>query len=152
MARDTLPAKPSILIYISPYSGQEARLRQIQAGIEEEGIPCTWRSAEGDAALLARRGAEESQLEVGIGVAADGLCGHYRKLPEGKPLFLLPYDSTPPAWRQLGCNAARLVKGTPFKLESSHSGDSDPTPAGTEEWLFDIIRKIVQEKLKDHGR
>ncbi|MDR3560359.1 MAG: glycerol dehydratase reactivase beta/small subunit family protein [Negativicutes bacterium] len=152
MPRETGPVKPRIMIYIQPHSGHEAKLREVQAGMEEEGIPCAWGTGEGDATLLAHRGADDSQLEVGVGIASDGMSVHCRKLPRDKPLFLLTAGGNPTAWRHIGCNAARLVKGIPFKPLPGETADGGGTSANVEQWMIDIVRRVIQEKLEGHGR
>ncbi|MDR3589828.1 MAG: glycerol dehydratase reactivase beta/small subunit family protein [Negativicutes bacterium] len=152
MPRETAPVKPCIMIYVSPHSGQEAKLREVQAGIEEEGIPWDRGNGEGDAALLAYRGAEESQLETGIGIAAAGMSLHCRKLPRDKPLFSLTAGEDPAAWRHLGCNAARLVKGIPFKALAGEAADRAANSADVERWISDIVQRVLQENREDHGR
>ena len=75
---------------------------------------------------------------------------HYHKLPADKPLFILHAGDDPVAWRLLGCNAARLVKGTPFKdlaVERADSRDDD-----LRRWLTGVIMEIVRQKLDGHGR
>lgn len=148
---ESAPIKPSIVIYVNSHYGQEAKLREVQAGIEEEGIPCAWYVGAGDAGSLAYRGASESQLGVGVGISAEYMSVHSRKLPEETPLFVLADGNNSAAWRRLGCNAARLVKGTPFKeLVAGKAGRDDDD---IRNWLAAVIREIIEQKqLNGHGR
>jgi Dehydratase medium subunit. len=150
MRREKVPDSPSIVIYVNAHFGQEAKLREVAAGIEEEGIPSSWFVAAGDAVALAHRGASESRLGVGIGISTDSLSVHYHKLPGDKPLFALPAANNPVAWRQLGNNAARLVKGTPFKYFVAAPPVS--REEDTKRRLADVIQEIIQQKLNGHGR
>jgi hypothetical protein len=149
MVTENAAVRPKIVIYVDAHFGQEAKLREVQAGIEEEGVPSSWCVGAGDAYSLACRGAAESPLGVGIGIGAEAMSVHYHKLPADKPLFVLPAGE-PPAWRRLGGNAARLVKGTPFKdlaAEGADSGDDD-----LRRRLTDIVMEIIQQKLEGPGR
>lgn len=150
MITDNMAVRPHIVIYVAAHFGQEAKLREAQAGMEEEGVPSAWFVGAGDAVSLAGRGAAESPLGVGVGIAAEAMSVHYNKLPADKPLFVLPAGDGPPAWRRLGCNAARLVKGTPFRgpaAEQADGGDADRLA-----WLTGVVREIIRQKLDDHGR
>jgi hypothetical protein len=149
MVTENAAVRPNIVIYVNAYFGQEAKLREVQAGIEEEGVPSAWCVGAGDANSLACRGAAESPLGVGVGIGAEAMSVHYHKLPAAKPLFVLPAGE-PPVWRRLGCNAARLVKGTPFKAltaEGEDGGDDD-----LRRWLTGVVRDIIRRKLEGQGR
>lgn len=92
-------------------------LREIGFGIEEEGIPfMSVEVSSGDYHELAERASGHSQLEVGIGVDAEGkLCLHQSKLPDGYYLFETNLYERMINLRDFGANSARLVKGMPFK-------------------------------------
>lgn len=115
------PERPTIVV-ISPCIATEAvagRLREVCAGIEEEGVPYTQR-LDGNglaAAQLARRAAQRSPLDVGVGVDAEGtVCVHHDKLPAPPAALTAASDADPAAVRLLGQNAARIVVGLPLKI------------------------------------
>lgn len=150
MVTGNAAVRPNIVIYVNAHFGQAAKLREVQAGMEEEGVPGAWFVGAGDACSLACRGAAESPLGVGVGIGAEALSVHYHKLPADKPLFALPAGDGPSAWRRLGCNAARLVKGTPFKDLAAEGADSDDDDV--RRWLTGIVMEIIRQKLEGHGR
>jgi hypothetical protein len=93
--------------------GQRECLREIGAGMEEEGVPYrTETASEGRACELAFAAALASPLDVGVGVDGEGnICVHHAKLPPDAPALAGPASSG----RVMGHNAARLVTGIPFK-------------------------------------
>lgn len=109
-ARRTRPAVV-VLHQVCP----DSCLRELTAGMEEEGVPFRVEEAEaaaGGAAELAHAAAHASTLDVGIGVDAAGhICVHHAKLPPDAPAL----NGPPRHARSLGHNAARLVTGIPFK-------------------------------------
>ena len=175
MQIDKAANKPSIIICTYPHTGYEAKLRELQAGMEEEGVPCLLAdAAAADAVALAYKGAQVSPLGVGIGISADSLCVHYQKLPESQPLFVLAGAGSRGEWRTFGYNAARLVKGLPFKTIaaevepvaapavcdvhaiSPEQGTVQQYPANDDmAELYATVRKIVlkvlQENVQGHG-
>ncbi|KJS20101.1 MAG: hypothetical protein VR72_15875 [Clostridiaceae bacterium BRH_c20a] len=93
-------------------------IKEITAGLEEEGVPWELRKfVDWDAVILACNSAAESILQVGIGVGKNGDAAvHYARLPFTEPLFFISYsDGNQDLWRILGSNAARLIKGMPFR-------------------------------------
>lgn len=137
--------KPSITLCIHIHEGCEKKLREIQAGIEEEGVPYTvLPEAEADCIALAYKGAGLSQLGVAIGISSSGLCIHHHKLPADEPLFVSQGTGNGSDWRRFGYNAARLIKGIPFKNE-------EPLPAAAKEEpeLARLVREIVLKVLKE---
>ena len=76
---------------------------EVLLGIEEEVIDSAW--------LAAR----QSPLLVGIACDQEKLIVHYKNLPASAPLFTLMYQQDNHARRSIGTNAARLVKGIPFR-------------------------------------
>ncbi|MEX5635316.1 glycerol dehydratase reactivase beta/small subunit family protein [Parafrankia sp. FMc2] len=106
-------------------------IREIHAGMEEEGVPFRTEPAHsdhsglghhddhgrgddhgGEAATLAYAAARASALDVGVGVDAHGtICVHHAKLPPAAPALTGPAS----AGRVLGHNAARLVVGLPLR-------------------------------------
>ena len=57
----------------------------------------------------------QSPLLVGIGCSREKLVVHYKNLPSSAPLFTLTYQQNSHDRRSIGNNAARLVKGIPFR-------------------------------------
>ncbi|VBB05300.1 diol/glycerol dehydratase/dehydratase reactivating factor [Lucifera butyrica] len=145
MAAIATPVKPCVMIYIEQQAGQEEKVREIEAGLEEEGIPYLLVTGCGShAAELAYQGAAASPLGVGIGIHRESLCIHYHRLPPEEPLFRLDGSARPEDWRRVGYNAARLVKGTPFKEmeppEPVKENDGD---------LPDLINQIICRILQE---
>lgn len=107
--------KPTIHVLCAPDASAEA-LRQLQYGMEEEGIPWENGTKSGaDALALAWEAAQASRLEVGVGLDAQSLILHFSKLEREQPLFRIPAQSAYGQMRALGANAARLVKKLPLK-------------------------------------
>ena len=146
--------RPRIHFYFHPQVA-ESLIDSIAAGIEEEGVPY-WREArdQGDAVTLAYTAAQESHLGVGLGLEADGLLVlHYERLQPGHPLYQGRVGNRPLTGRHVGSNAARLVKGIPFKpwVEEDARTISPPAtalPAG--ETLDPLLIKRVVEVLLGH--
>jgi propanediol dehydratase-reactivating factor small subunit len=109
----TQRARPAVVVRYLPGEANRASLREVAAGLEEEGVP--WRlqqGGEGSAPDLAFDAARASALSVGLGVDAEGaVCVHHAKLPAARPVATGPAGQA----RVLGHNAARLVTGIPFK-------------------------------------
>lgn len=145
--------KPSIIICTAQLDGYEDKLRELQAGMEEEGVPYSFlEGTASDAVALGYQGAQSSLLGVGIGIAAASLCIHYQKLPEDQPLFVLDGQGTLAEWRNFGYNAARLVKGLPFKkitLQEESAAADELTQLY--ESVRKIILKVLQESAQGHG-
>ena len=106
--------KPTVHVRCAEDTPQ-AVLRQLQYGMEEEGIPWEAAAGTGDALSLAWEAARSSRLEVGIGLDRQALVLHYSKLEREQPLFRIPANSGMETVRALGANAARLVKKLPLK-------------------------------------
>jgi hypothetical protein len=100
-------------------SGPAGVVRELLAGIEEEGVPYAElpvSDAEVDSATvdLAIRAARRSPLQVGVGIGPAGdICVCHAKVAE--PIFELPAGSAGAAARTLGHNAARMVVGLPLR-------------------------------------
>lgn len=150
---DQLSAKPCVIIYAFPHPGYDQKIRQVKAGMEEEGIPYSLVASKKAAAVeMAYQGACESQLGVGIGMSVDSLCIHYAKLPCDQPLFILSGPGSAMEWRCFGYNAARLVKGIPFKSILEEKRLSQPSDTSELYNLVScIVTKILQESAPDHG-
>ncbi|MDF2569452.1 MAG: dehydratase medium subunit [Sporomusa sp.] len=152
MQSDTTVKKPSIIICAFPHEDCEAKLREIQAGMEEEGVPCSLLTGEEmDAIALAYRGAHASPLGVGVGISPLGMCIHYQKLPERQPLFLLDSEDNLAEWRRFGYNAARLVKGLPFKEKQTEEAGAGLDTTQLYASVREIVLKVLQEFAQGHG-
>ena len=99
--------------------------REVLLGIEEEGIPfVVQQQAAGDVTHSAWQAASRSPLLVGIACNKQTLVVHYKNLPASAPLFTLMSQQNSHARRCIGNNAARLVKGIPFRdYHSSSTGE-----------------------------
>ena len=107
--------KPTIHIYYAPDASAEL-LRQLQYGMEEEGIPWETETRPAtEARALAWAAANASRLEVGVGLDAQSVVLHFSKLDSAAPLFHIPARSGAELVRALGSNAGRLVKKLPLK-------------------------------------
>ncbi len=119
MIHTSTQGMPCIVVCLSQDFAYPEVLREILSGIEEESIP--YRVVQDDTAQgvsLAFKAAELSPLDVGIGADGSGCVAvHYRQLPPSAPLFRLDYRMDLPKVRSACSNAARLVKGTPFKMQ-----------------------------------
>ena len=145
--------KPCISIYVYNHPGSAQKVREVQAVMEEEGIPCLLvESHETDVIALAHQAARTSKLGVGVGIGPEGLSIQYDKLPAKEPLFLLPTSGMPKDWRRFGYNAARLVKGIPFKHESEEKIDPQcQDSSALYHLVWSIVQKILQETGQGHG-
>ncbi|MDT0016421.1 glycerol dehydratase reactivase beta/small subunit family protein [Listeria swaminathanii] len=110
-------SKPAIYFHADKDADSEC-IKQVLFGIEEEGIPCELEIISlKEEVQAAFRASASSPLLVGITLKNDHLVIHYRNLPPDKPLFS-EYRfgaATLEKQRNMGMNAARLVKGVPFK-------------------------------------
>lgn len=112
-------ARPVVNLLVTDPSADE-RVQPICLGLEEEEIPwhCQPIADKRDLTALAKQAADGSKLGVGLAVDEDGIVLHHRDLPPGKPLLTLTEKELNAAQlRQLGANAARLVKGNPLLLD-----------------------------------
>jgi hypothetical protein len=104
---------------------------------------------------LAKQAAHMSKLNVGIACNGDEgeIVLHHRELASERPLFKLAIkDADKAQLRQLGINAARLVKGEPLVFREDVPPDSamQHPVTGTEmdsKELLDLIVRIVLELL-----
>lgn len=139
--------KPSIYVYYSSSITDISIFHQLIWGIEEEGIPYQWiRQTKGEALELSFMAAEASSLGVGVGIGDDRLIIlHYGKLPYEMPLFQIPHASSPSMMRAIGANAARLVKGIPFKEIDHKNNREDQYPSEMESDLKSMIARVLEE-------
>ncbi|MBC8060102.1 MAG: glycerol dehydratase reactivase beta/small subunit family protein [Clostridiaceae bacterium] len=105
--------RPVIKVFVTKTS--EAFLKEVLAGIEEEGVLYEVESCEyGSAKDLATIAAAESLLETGIGIDKEFACITICKLPKNSALQ--SYSCLDNAQLRLaGSNAARIIKGLPLK-------------------------------------
>ncbi|WP_214109871.1 glycerol dehydratase reactivase beta/small subunit family protein [Acrocarpospora catenulata] len=106
--------RPTVVVRYRPVPANRRCLRELGAGLEEEGVPFRAEPVGEDSTAreLAYGAALASDLDVGVGVdAAGNTCVHHAKLPPEVPALAGP----PSAARGMGHNAARLVVGIPFK-------------------------------------
>jgi hypothetical protein len=144
----------AIHVYYSSQLNDPSRFHALLNGIEEEGIPFFTKEKQETSALESSyQAALDSNLGVGIGIGGDGhIILHYTKLCKEEPLF----TTNLPEWdkqRVLGANAARLVKGIPFKsfeiieeqeMKASTAAEEEPI---TKEEIAAIVA-IVLKRLK----
>ena len=105
-------SKPAVLIYAD--HPDEDLLRELLAGIEEEGVLYQVTDQAGDPDDLAWEAAKASMLGSGIGIRGRQLAMQMAGLPRRKNVFELN-DSGFWQCRNLGANSARAVKKMPFK-------------------------------------
>ncbi len=106
--------KPEIKVYYQKNKVPKDTVVNVLLGIEEEGLPFSLEEKTGTAKELAYKAAEASHLGVGLGIS-DDIALQYIKLKEDEPLFLIPAGDDELFQRNIGANAARLVKRMPFK-------------------------------------
>ncbi len=122
----SMPENTHPAIVISVDQGAEQKTwQQLLLGMEEEGIPFVLHpltssdsSRDADALmLLAHQACAASPVAVGVAVGTRDIVVHDPHLPVDKPLFTMANypQRAGEDLRRLGCNAARLVKGLPFK-------------------------------------
>lgn len=114
---------PAIVIAVTDECSEQ--WRDVLLGIEEEGIPFVLQPRTGgDLVHHAWQAAQRSPLLVGIACDRHTLVVHYKNLPASVPLFTLMHHQDSQAHRNTGNNAARLVKGIPFRdLNSEATGE-----------------------------
>jgi hypothetical protein len=112
-----LNVRPVVLIYLDKRASAED-IQYIFYGLEEEKIPFTLEqkdfSTATEAAYIA---ANTSSLNVGIGYVNNEVALHYKNLAPETPYQSIQRVVTCPPLilKNFGGNAARLVKGVPFK-------------------------------------
>ena len=106
---------PSIKISVSGKNFEY--IKEIAYGIEEEGIPYEITEENFyDITEKAYEISQNSRLAVGIAVNSEEAVIHFSKLDADKPLFVISlYEVGREKLRACGSNAARLIKGIPFK-------------------------------------
>ncbi|MEE8836533.1 MAG: glycerol dehydratase reactivase beta/small subunit family protein [Eubacteriales bacterium] len=105
--------KPSILIYT--HAADDKILKEICAGIEEEGVFYDISEKEQtDVDRLAFEAAGESVLGSGIGISGTEAAFQMSRLPVGRNIMKYRLPDTEQC-RLLGTNSARAVKREPLK-------------------------------------
>ncbi len=109
--------KPAIHFYVDQFQDTSIT-NQILFGIEEEGIPVQITDMDVENVIhAAYTAATISPLLVGVALKDNQFVIHYRNLQPEQPLFYEQMLQNKCAYqvRDFGANAARLVKGIPFK-------------------------------------
>ncbi len=112
--------KPTIVIYT--HGGSTQLLREICAGIEEEGVLYEITDHEsGTASTLSEMACRASMLGVGIGLDGNGASLHIKGMnvhqSEDETTALLSHTTLDPEKaRALGTNSARVIKRLPLRL------------------------------------
>ena len=114
--------KPTIVIY--SHMADEASLREICAGIEEEGVlyEIILRNP-GTATALSADACEASMLGVGIGICGTSVSLHIKGMNvrqgfDEKTALLSHEHPDAVTARALGTNAARIIKKLPLRISS----------------------------------
>ena len=109
--------KPSIFVNVAPGLNGTNMFNNVLFGIEEEGIPYTVVDAQDAGSKnLSYEASQQSNLGVGVGIANDGVSVHYEKLSQDDTLFYIDNVASSDKVRDIGSNAARIVKRMPFKV------------------------------------
>lgn len=109
--------RPEVLIYFSKTASAED-IQYVLYGLEEEKIPFSLEQKDFPTATEAAYvAANTSSLNVGIGYVNDEVALHYKNLAPETPYQSIQRVVTCPPLilKNFGGNAARLVKGVPFK-------------------------------------
>lgn len=109
--------RPVIFLYHSGKIPQEV-IQSVLYGLEEEQIPhCLEQKLFPSATAAAYAAASQSSLGVGLGCGDNEIVLHYKNLPPAVPYQMIELVRTCPmeVLKKFGGNAARLVKGIPFK-------------------------------------
>lgn len=110
--------RPEILI-IAQLGVDQVLFQPLLYGLEEEGIPFHVEKKEvSNICLESYQGAVSSSLQVGICLDDNDVMIHHKNLDETEPYMKLRRYQTCPKeqLKDFGGNAARLVKGIPFKI------------------------------------
>ncbi|RKG92778.1 glycerol dehydratase reactivase beta/small subunit family protein [Corallococcus terminator] len=97
-------------------------LREVCAGLEEEGVPFECEPTDAPLLAAAHEAAARSRLLVGVAVAGTEACVHFSQLAVDAPVLHVT-DASASMLRLLGQDAARLVKvmplGTPLSRRAA---------------------------------
>jgi predicted SPOUT superfamily RNA methylase MTH1 len=142
----------AIHVYYSKQLNDHLPFQSLLNGMEEEGVPSFVKEKPDHSSLeLGWQAAIESRLGVGIGIGKDGqIVLHYTKLAQNQPLFTIDMNEASKQ-RVLGTNAARLVKGFPFRsFDEFNEFVEKPEEPITEADIVKIVT-IVLKRLQDLG-
>lgn len=116
-------ARPAVLVYCALAADDLGSARDLDAGMEEEGVPARLVTVpDGPAASLGYAAAQESNLDVGVGIDSRGnISVHHAKMAQDEAAL----NGPPSTARVMGHNAARLVSGTPFKLQNADTATNE---------------------------
>lgn len=107
--------RPSIFIYT--HEADPTVLKEVCAGIEEEGVFFdTTEMPDECMEKLAYKAARDSMLGSGVGIFGTAVCLKMRGLEKGRNIesYLSPNRTQ---CRNIGANSARAIKKLPFKEE-----------------------------------
>lgn len=146
--------EPVIHVYHCRQLMNISRIEQLLFGMEEESVPYFIEAQdERTAQELGYKAAGSSNLDVGIGVGEDEtVVLHYSKLKKEEPLFQIspPYGRA--KLRAMGANAARLVKGVPFKcMPDTEETEFEEISEQGMGHLTAVIVKRISDLLKEKG-
>ncbi|MDL5157772.1 glycerol dehydratase reactivase beta/small subunit family protein [Actinomycetospora termitidis] len=105
---------PPTVLVASHTDAPPAVVREVLAGVEEQGVPTAGVGGGDDPDAGARHAARESRLEVGVGVGPDGAVV-VRHALVADPVLVLPPGARAADRRQAGGDAARIVAGLPLR-------------------------------------
>jgi len=146
---------PQVIIFHHPQAKNTPCLLEVKYGLEEEGIPFSCQEKGDFTSLekLAYAAAEASTLGVGLGVDQNqNVVLHYHRLQPDSPLFSLSGGSCNSILgRMMGSNAARLVKGNPFKSLENEQQEDTSGKKYQEDWVKLITRIVHQVLQEDKG-
>lgn len=158
-----LKTMPVVWIYTS-YSTKGENLRQIELGLEEEGIPCKVHEVKSESAHdMAIQAAKASSLGVGLSLVESACQAvlHHRDLPDDEKLIEITGEAfNNNTLRRLGANSARFVKGTPLvpiiendvddviRPSSDQSGAMDSLSSQYDGIDIETLVRIVVEIIK----
>lgn len=146
--------KPAIHVYYCNQIENISCIKQLLFGMEEEGVPCVLEAHEDETSLgLAYKAAKDSNLGVGIGIGAEKMITlHYVKLKQEEPLFRVSLRSSKATLRTIGNNAARLVKGVPFKsVPDKEEEEKEKASENNIKYLTAVILSRIHDLLRDKG-
>jgi hypothetical protein len=110
------PVAPAVVVRYA--GGHPEVLRQVCAGLEEEGVPARVEPATDPpgCVALAHAAARASPLETGIGIdAAGAVAVHHAALPRTAPVRVLRAGAAAAEHRLAGGAAARVVTVQPLR-------------------------------------
>lgn len=143
--------KESPSIYVIIKNPVEPLLREVLAGIEEEGIP--YKIDESSYEGVSEEddvynSSVKSRLGIGIGLFKNRVILHYDKLRVNEPIFDINLKSNDKnKARAIGCNAARLYKQVPFKTLESIEENNEILDDISIDDLKEKILKILKSKM-----